>query len=103
MVAADAFNLLGEPTADAAKDTALQLAGNPTVLVIGIVLIIATVLVILFIKKIVINSVLGVAAWAVLQYGLNIQLPFIPSLVVSIVFGLAGIGVMLLLRFLAVI
>ena len=70
-----------------------------TIIVIALVLIIATVLIILFIKKVIINSILGLVGWAIVTYAFPLGLPFFPSLVVSVVFGLAGIGVMLLLKF----
>ncbi len=81
----------------------ISLTGNWLVLLIGLVLIIGTIALILSLKKIIINSVLGVIAWAVSLFVFHSGLPLIPSLVVSIVFGPAGIGVMLLLGFLGVI
>lgn len=76
---------------------------DPKILIAGIILIVVAVIFILFIKKIIINSVLGVIAWIILQYVFKVGLPFIPSLVVSIIFGLAGIGVMLVLRFMGIV
>ena len=66
---------------------------------VAIILIIATVAVLFFVKKFIVNTVLGLIAWAIVVYLLNVNLPFIPSLVVSAVFGPAGVGVMLFLRF----
>lgn len=86
-------------TAGKAAETAMQFAGNPTVLLGGIGLVIAAVLIFLFLKKIIINSILGVIGWAILNFAMGIQLPLIPSLAVSVIFGLGGIGVMLALRF----
>ena len=96
------LNGLGETATGAAEtagSTVMQLAGNPVVLVGGIVLVIAAILVFLFLKKIIVNSILGIAAWAILTFVFQIQLPFIPSFAVSVIFGLAGIGAMLVLRF----
>lgn len=70
-----------------------------TIIAIALGLIIATVLIILLVKKIIINSILGLVGWTIVTYVFPLGLPFFPSLVVSIVFGLAGVGVMLLLRF----
>jgi len=78
------------------------LAGNWPVLAVGIGLIIATVVIIAHLKQVIVNSVLGVIAWAVLVFVFNVQLPLIPSLVVSAIFGLAGIGVILILKFMNV-
>lgn len=93
------LNSLGEGAAENVGNAALQLAGNPAILIGGIVLVVAALVIFFFLKKIVINSILGIAAWAVLTYVFQIQLPFIPSLAASIIFGLAGIGAMLVLRF----
>lgn len=96
-------NLLGEATGDATNalgETAMNFLGDPAILVIGILFIIVTVIVLYFLKKIVINSILGVIAWAILYYAFNVQLPFWASLIVSIIFGLAGLGALLVLRFL---
>jgi small-conductance mechanosensitive channel len=97
------LNGLGEKAAENVGTAAMQLAGNPLVLVGGIVLVIAAVLVFLFLKRIIINSVLGIAAWAILTYVFQVQLPLIPSFAVSAIFGLAGIGAMLVLKFLGML
>ena len=96
-------NAAAEAAGDTVKDTALNFVNNPALLLIGIVLIIAAVLIIYFIKKIFINSILGLIAWAIIYFIFNIKLPLLASLVVSVIFGLAGIGVMLMLRFLGLI
>ncbi|MBI4053522.1 MAG: hypothetical protein HY394_05820 [Candidatus Diapherotrites archaeon] len=84
----------------AIAEKGLQLAGNPAILVAGVVLIIAAVLIFVFLKKIIVNSVAGLAVWAIVSFVFHVNLPFIPSLVISIVFGLAGIGALLLAKFL---
>ncbi len=97
---------LGQQTEALTEQTGasvMQLVGNPTVLVGGIVLVVAAILIFLFLKKIIVNSILGVAAWAILTYAFHVELPLIPSLAVSIIFGLAGIGAMLMLKFFGMI
>lgn len=81
----------------------INLSGNWIIFAVAIILIIATIAIILSLKKIIINSVLGLIAWGIVVFVFNVSLPLIPSLVVSIVFGLAGVGVMLLLAFFGVI
>ena len=101
-VPGNALDGIGQGAAGAAGNVgsaALQLVGNPVILVGGIILVAAAVLIFFFLKKIIINSILGIAAWILLTYIFNIELPFIPSLAVSVIFGLAGIGAMLVLRF----
>lgn len=90
-------DLVGEGVA-----TITNLAWDWKVLAAGVVLIIAAVLVFLFIKKLIVNSILGVIAWAVLVFGLKIEMDLIVTLIVSAVFGLAGVGVILLLKFLGI-
>ncbi len=91
------------PQAIASAGAALQtLTGNWWALVLGVILIAATVLIVGYLKNLLANSLIGLVAWAVLHFLLHIQLPLVPSLVVSAIFGLAGIGALLVLRFLGV-
>lgn len=78
---------------------ALELAGNPAILIGGIILVIAAILIFFLLKKIIINSILGIAAWLILTFVFQVELPFIPSLAISVIFGLAGIGALLLMKF----
>jgi hypothetical protein len=70
----------------------------PLFIIVGIVLIIATIFILFFLKKMIINSVLGGVIWVIAIFVLKINIPFIPSLVISIIIGPAGIGTMLLLN-----
>ncbi len=92
---------LAGATGDAAMNAA-GLASNWGVLVGGLVLIVAAVLIIYFVKKIVVNSILGLLSWAVVVFLLQVPLSFLPSLVVAVLFGPAGIGVLLVLAFLGI-
>ncbi len=100
---------LGDFTSQAATQAAsagqaltTTLAGNWTTLLLGLGLIAATVILVGYLKNLLANSVIGLVVWAVLHFLLHVQLPLVPSLVVSALFGLAGIGAMLVLRFLGV-
>ena len=64
----------------------------------AIILIVISIFVFFFLKKIIINSILGVVVWAGVTFLFNMNLPLLPSLVVAIVFGPAGIGVMFVLK-----
>ncbi|MBW2632412.1 MAG: hypothetical protein JRC90_11785 [Deltaproteobacteria bacterium] len=93
---------IGNGAAGAAENVgnaALNLAGNPVILIGGIILVISAVVIFFFLKKIIINSILGIAAWVLLTYVFQVELPFIPSLAISVIFGLAGIGAMLVMKF----
>ena len=104
MSLATGLQVLGEAT-NTATNAASFIQGNLGILIIGIILIVAAIAIIYFFKQVIINSILGVVAWIIISYGLpffgiEISLPFLPSLIVSALFGLAGIGVMLVLGFL---
>lgn len=94
------FQEAGAPIVPGIDAAAQTLAGNWQILVIGIVLIIVAVAIFTFIKKIIVNSVLGVVAWAILVFVFKVELQFVPTFVISVIFGLAGIGVILVLKFL---
>ena len=85
--------------AESAGNAALSLAGNPLLLIGGIILVIAAFVIFFFLKKIIINSILGIAAWVILTFVFQVELPLIPSLAISVIFGLAGIGAMLVMKF----
>jgi hypothetical protein len=67
---------------------------------IVIVLIAITIFIMFFLKKVIINSILGGIIWFVAVFIFNVQIGpslFIPSFVISVIFGPAGIGTILLL------
>jgi len=69
-------------------------------LLLGLILIVLAIFVIVSLKNIIVNSILGVIAWAIIYYVIGWQIGFWPSLIVSAIFGLAGLGVILVLNFL---
>ncbi len=89
--------------ANLAQEQLTSWVGNNWILAAGIVLVILAVVVLFLVKQILVNSVLGLIAFGIVQFVFNIDLPLIPSLVLSIVFGLAGIGCLLILKFLGVL
>lgn len=78
---------------------AVSLAFNPTILIIAIALIAATIFILFFLKKVITNSILGAVIWGISIYFFHVELPLIPSFVISVIIGPAGIGTMLLLKF----
>jgi hypothetical protein len=70
----------------------------PFFVIASIILIVVTIFILFFLKKIITNSIMGLVVWGIAIYGFNIPLPFIPSLIISIVIGPAGIGAMILLN-----
>ena len=66
---------------------------------IGVGLIIVTVLLFLFLKKIILNSIIGLILFLILKFGFGVSLPLIPAFVLSVLFGPAGIGAVIVLKF----
>lgn len=96
---------LGQLTNTAVSQAGNFVSGNWVWLVIGIVLIIVTVLILKYIKDLIINSIIGIIAWLIIYFGLpligvDLKLNFVTSLVVSALFGLAGLGVLIIVKFL---
>ncbi|MAG22207.1 MAG: hypothetical protein CL943_02795 [Candidatus Diapherotrites archaeon] len=101
---ANALNSLGESTASIGGEAVSSLASNPSVLVLGIILIAAAVVIFYVLKKLVVNSILGFIGWILLVVLVGVEgTLLIPTLAVSLIFGLAGVGVLLMLMFFAVI
>ncbi|NPA76165.1 MAG: hypothetical protein GXN93_00205 [Candidatus Diapherotrites archaeon] len=71
---------------------------NPVILFAGIGLVALAIFLIFFLKRVIVNSILGLISFIVL-YFLGIKLPFFATFVVSVIFGLAGVGTMLVLYF----
>lgn len=96
------FDLANSATQGAAS-AAVGLLMNPYALGMAVVLIGVTVFLLFFLKKIISNSILGAIMWVLSIYIFHVQLPTIPSFVISILFGPAGIGAMIMLKFLGII
>ncbi|MFA6269383.1 MAG: hypothetical protein WCW13_02000 [archaeon] len=92
-----------DTTAQPVTGAALNLLNNPTVLIAAGILIVVTIFLLFFLKKVIINSILGGLIWGVSVFVFNVQLPQIPSFVIAILFGPAGIGAMLILKFFGLI
>jgi heme/copper-type cytochrome/quinol oxidase subunit 2 len=88
-----------ESAAEPVTTQAIQLLNNPTILIIAIILIAVTIFILFFLKKVIINSILGGIIWGVSTFIFHVDLPLIPSFVIAVLFGPAGIGAMLLLKF----
>jgi hypothetical protein len=82
-----------------AGSAAINLLGNPIILVAAIILIVLTLVMVLHLKKVIENSILGGLLWAISVFFFHVSLPPIPSFVIAIIFGPAGIGAMLILKF----
>jgi hypothetical protein len=80
------------------EEVASIIPTEPIFIIIGLILIGLTIFIIFFLKKFIINSILGLGLWLIVTFVFNVNLPTIPSLVISIVIGPAGLGTMLLLN-----
>ena len=80
-----------------------SISGDISWLAVGLVLVVGAIIVFFFLKNIVVNTILGIIGWGVFTYVFHINLPFWPSLIVSAIFGLAGLGGMVVLGFLGLI
>ena len=89
---------LNVATTELAKSASAISAVDPVILFAGIGLVALAIFLIFFLKRVIINSILGLIAFIVL-YFLGIKLPFFATLIVSVIFGLAGVGTMLVLYF----
>ncbi len=101
-----ALNGMAEAGTETLKEglgAAASFAGEPAVLVIGILLIVGAVAIFFFLKKIIANTIAGLVVLAIIYFVFKISLPLLPTLAVTVVFGLAGIGSMLVLHFLGLV
>ena len=88
---------------EVATETTKTLVFNPMYLVYALGLIILTIIFIKVLKNVIVNSVVGVVGLLFFYYVLNIKLPFLITLIVTAIFGPAGLGVMLILKVFGVV
>ena len=82
----------------AAVDTiAKTVTFDPTMVIIGIVLIVITLFLIFFVRKIILNSIIGAVMWGLAVFVFGVKLPTVASFVIAVIFGPAGIGTLLVL------
>ena len=93
---ADGLNFINDLNAGAA--TNFMPVNPPLFIIVGIILVVATIFILFFLKKMIMNTILGGVIWFIAIYILKINIPVIPSLVISLIIGPAGIGTMLLLN-----
>ncbi|NCC70901.1 hypothetical protein EOM09_04935 [bacterium] len=91
-------------TTEIANETAKKtFEFNPIILLYALALIILTVIFIKILQNVIVNSIIGVVALLFLYYVLNIKLPFVITLIITVIFGPAGLGVMLVLKFFGIV
>ncbi|MFA6064675.1 MAG: hypothetical protein WCW44_00250 [archaeon] len=95
------FNSAAQPVAEAAGNVISFV--NPTILIAAVILIAVTIFLLFFLKKIITNSILGGILWLISTFIFHAELPLIPSFVVSVIFGPAGLGALIILKFFGLI
>lgn len=84
-------------------DVGKSIAGNYWLVLAGVALLVLAFILFSMLKQIVVNSVVGLIALAALKYAFGVDIPLSVAVVASVaLFGLAGLGVMLILMFFGV-
>ena len=73
--------------------------GDLGTFLLGAVLVLIAIFAIFILKRILENLVIGVAGFLILKYLLGMNIPLIPGLLISLLFGMGGLGVLLILHF----
>jgi len=92
---------LAENATGAVGEGVQALAGNWTLLVGAVVLIVAAFFVIYIFKQLIANAIAGIVVLLIMVYILGIQIPLTPLvLLISVLGGLGGVGAVLIASFL---
>lgn len=77
--------------------------GDLGTLLLGALLVIVALVVIFVLKRILENAIIGTLGFLILKFVLGVNVPFIPGLIISLLFGLGGLGVLLILHFFGIL
>ena len=77
--------------------------GDMGTLLLGAILAIIGILIVFLLKRVLENLVIGVVGFLILKYLLGVNIPLIPGLIISLFFGLGGLGVLLILHFFGIL
>jgi len=80
-----------------------KITNNPKVLVFGILLIILTIVILFILKNVIVNSIVGVLGLLVCNGLLGFKLPYLITLIVTAIFGVAGLGVMVIFKYFGIV
>jgi hypothetical protein len=97
------INSAASQTLTKVTENANSLINNPSALIIGIILIIGAIIFVVVLKNILLNSIIGIAGFLICNFIFGIKLPLIATLIVSAIFGTAGLGAILILKFIGII
>ncbi len=77
--------------------------GDMGTLLLGMILAVAAIVLVFILKRVLENLVIGVIGFLLLKFVLGVNIPLIPGLIISLVFGLGGLAVLLILHFFGVL
>ena len=77
--------------------------GDPSTFLLGALFVIVALLVVFVVKRVLENLIIGVLGFLVIKFVLGVDIPLIPGLIVSLLFGLGGLGVLLILHFFGIV
>jgi len=77
--------------------------GDLGTLFLGAILVLVALVVVFILKRVLENLVVGVVGFLILKYLLGVNIPLIPGLIISLLFGLGGLGVLLILHFFGIL
>ncbi len=69
-------------------------------IIFGVVLVVVGIILLFLLKRVIENIVLGLIGWAVVQFVFGISLPPLQTFIAIVLFGLAGLGTMVVITLL---
>lgn len=73
--------------------------GDLGTFILGAIFVLLAIFIIFLAKRVLENLIIGTVGFLLLKYFFGLSVPLIPGLIVSILFGLGGLGVLLILHF----
>ncbi len=77
--------------------------GDINTFLLGVLFVIVALVVVFIVKRVLENFIIGVVGFLILKFVLGINIDLIPGLIISLLFGLGGLGVLLILHFFGIV
>ncbi len=77
--------------------------GDVGLLVMGAALAVAGIVLVVVLKRIMENLIVGLVGFLALKIFFGVNIPLLPGIIISILFGLSGLGALLILHFFGVL
>lgn len=81
----------------------LSLPGDITLLIMGAALAVLGIALVFLLKRVMENLVIGLVGFLLIKFFFGINIPIVPGIIISLLFGLSGLGVLLILHFFGVL